>query len=120
MAKIATTRADLCESVYQRVGRSRSETAALVELVLKEIIDCLVRGETVKLLALGSFVVRRKGPRIGRNPKTGEEVVILPRRVVVFKPSTFLKRHINSAIYGNAPARISPSVAKRARTPVNG
>jgi integration host factor subunit alpha len=64
--------------------------------------------------------VRRKGPRIGRNPKTGEEVVILPRRVVVFKPSTFLKRHINSAIYGNAPARISPSVAKRARTPVNG
>ena len=64
------TRADLCEAVYQKVGLSRTESAALVELVLKEITDCLERGETVKLSSFGSFVVRKKGQRIGRNPKT--------------------------------------------------
>ena len=63
------------------------ESAALVELVLKEITDCLERGETVKLSSFGSFVVRKKGQRIGRNPKTGKEVPISPRRVMVFKPS---------------------------------
>ena len=79
------TRADLCEAVYQKVGLSRTESATLVELVLKEITDCLERGETVKLSSFGSFVVRKKGQRIGRNPKTGTEVPISPRRVMVFK-----------------------------------
>ena len=73
------TRADLCEAVYQKVGLSRTESATLVELVLKEITDCLERGETVKLSSFGSFVVRKKGQRIGRNPKTGKEVPISPR-----------------------------------------
>src|SRR6516165_9445400 len=62
------TRADLCEAVYQKVGLSRTESATLVELVLKEITDCLERGETVKLSSFGSFVVRKKGQRIGRIP----------------------------------------------------
>jgi integration host factor subunit alpha len=96
MAGKTITRADLCEAVYQKVGLSRSESAALVELVLKEITDCLERGETVKLSSFGSFVVRKKGQRIGRNPKTGKEVPISPRRVMVFKPSAILKQRINS------------------------
>jgi integration host factor subunit alpha len=89
------TRADLCEAVYQKVGLSRTESATLVELVLKEITDCLERGETVKLSSFGSFVVRKKGQRVGRNPKTGKEVPISPRRVMVFKPSAILKQRIN-------------------------
>ena len=89
------TRADLCESVYQKVGLSRAESAELVESFLNEISDCLVEGESVKLSSFGSFVVRSKNERIGRNPKTGEEVPILPRRVLVFKPSNVMKDKIN-------------------------
>ena len=90
MAGRTVTRADLCEAVYQQVGLSRTESAQLVEMVLKEIADCLARGETVKLSSFGSFVVRDKGERIGRNPKTGVEAAIKPRRVVTFKPSPVL------------------------------
>lgn len=89
------TRADLCEAVYQKVGLSRTESASLVELVLGEIGDCLERGETVKLSSFGSFIVRDKGQRVGRNPKSGQEVPIPPRRVMVFKPSNILKHRIN-------------------------
>jgi integration host factor subunit alpha len=96
MAGKTVTRADLCEAVYQKVGLSRTESSSLVELVLKEITDCLERGETVKLSSFGSFVVRQKGQRIGRNPKTGKEVPISPRRVMVFKPSAILKHKINA------------------------
>ena len=78
------TRVDLCDAVHRKVGLSRSESATLVELVFKEITDCLEHGETVKLSSFGSFVVRGKGARMGRNPKTGEEVPIKPRRVMVF------------------------------------
>lgn len=95
MSGKTVTRADLCEAVYQKVGLSRTESASLVELVLKEITDCLERGETVKLSSFGSFVVRKKGQRVGRNPKTGTEVPISPRRVMVFKPSAILKQRIN-------------------------
>ncbi|WP_436642104.1 integration host factor subunit alpha [Microbaculum sp. FT89] len=96
MGDKTVTRADLCEAVYQTVGLSRTESADLVELVLSEIADCLEQGETVKLSSFGSFVVREKGERIGRNPKTGEEVPIEPRRVLVFKPSAVLKQRINN------------------------
>ena len=95
MAGRTVTRADLSEAVYQKVGLSRSESAALVELVLSELCDCLAQGETVKLSSFGSFVVREKGQRIGRNPKTGIEVPIEPRRVLVFKPSNVLKSRLN-------------------------
>src|SRR5258708_1647754 len=96
------TRVDLYEAVYQKVGLSRSESSAFVELVLKEITDCLEKGETVKLSSFGSFVVRKKGQRIGRNPKTGTEVPISPRRVLVFKSSAILKRQINRQTSGKA------------------
>jgi integration host factor subunit alpha len=89
------TRADLCETVYQRVGLSRSESAELVEQVINIISEAVERGENVKLSSFGSFLVRSKGQRIGRNPKTGQEVPIEPRSVVVFKPSNILKANIN-------------------------
>jgi integration host factor subunit alpha len=95
MAK-TITRADLCEAVYKKVGLSHAESAGLVALVFKEITDCLESGETVKLSSFGSFVVRKKGPRIGRNPKTGKEVPISPRRVMLFKPSDVLRQRINT------------------------
>jgi integration host factor subunit alpha len=98
MSGSTVTRANLCEVVYQKVGLSRTESAALVELVLKEITDSLERGETVKLSSFGSFVVRDKGQRVGRNPKSGQEVPIPPRRVMVFKPSNVLKQRINAAL----------------------
>ena len=89
------TRADLCEAIYRKFGLSRTECVRLLELVLKEVTDCLERGETVKLLSFGSFVVRRKGQRMGRNPKTNVPVPISPRRVMVFKPSATLRLRIN-------------------------
>jgi integration host factor subunit alpha len=92
------TRADLCEAVYQKVGLSRTESAHLVEVVLDEISSCIIKGEPVKLSSFGSFIVRQKNERVGRNPKTGEEVPISPRRVMVFKPSNVLKDRVNTAL----------------------
>ena len=89
------TRAQLGESVYQEVGLSRNESADLLETVLDLVSDSLSRGETVKISSFGSFSVRQKGQRIGRNPKTGQEVPILPRKVLVFRPSQVLKNCIN-------------------------
>ena len=94
------TRADLAEAVFREVGLSRNESAKLVESVLGLIIDSLAQGETVKISSFGSFSVRLKGQRIGRNPKTGEEVPILPRKVLVFRASHVLKDQIN----GQPPA----------------
>jgi integration host factor subunit alpha len=95
MAGKNVTRVDLCAAVYEKVKLSRSESSGLVDLVLKEIADTLASGETVKLSSFGSFMVRKKGQRIGRNPKTGAEAPISPRRVVVFKSSAILKQQIN-------------------------
>jgi integration host factor subunit alpha len=91
------TRADLAESVYRKVGLSRTESAQLVEMVLDEICEAIVRGETVKLSSFATFHVREKNERIGRNPKTGQEVPILPRKVMTFKASNVLKQRILSA-----------------------
>lgn len=88
------TRAELAEAVYRKVGLSRTESAQLVEMVLQEICDAVVRGETVKLSSFATFQVRSKNERIGRNPKTGEEVPISPRRVMTFKASNVLKDRI--------------------------
>lgn len=98
MAGKTITRADLCEAVYQKVGLSRTESADLVEMVIDEISNRIVGGETVKLSSFGSFHVRSKGQRIGRNPKTGQEVPISPRKVLVFKPSNVLKQRLNEAL----------------------
>jgi integration host factor subunit alpha len=96
----AITRLDLYDAVYRKVGLSRRESANLAELVLREITDCIARGETVKLSSFGTFTVRAKGQRLGRNPKTGLEVPIAPRRVIVFKASAVMKRQINSSLTG--------------------
>jgi integration host factor subunit alpha len=94
-ARKTITRVELYDAVYRKVGLSRSESSALVELVLKEISDSVARGETVKLSSFGTFNVRQKGKRIGRNPKTGVEVPISSRRVVVFKASAIMKQQMN-------------------------
>jgi integration host factor subunit alpha len=91
----AVTRVRLYDVVYQKVELSRSESSALVELVLKEIADSVARGEAVKLSSFGTFTVRKKGQRMGRNPKTGVDVPISSRRVVVFKASAVIKQRIN-------------------------
>jgi integration host factor subunit alpha len=90
------TRADLAEAVFEKVGLPRNEAADLVELVLKEIVSGLERGEPVKLSSFGSFGIREKAQRIGRNPKTGETVPITPRRVLVFKASNIMKERIKT------------------------
>jgi len=89
------TRAQLAEAVYAQVGLSRNESAALLESVLERISATLEAGEAVKIAAFGTFLVRQKGKRVGRNPKTGVEVPILPRRVLTFRPSQVLKARIN-------------------------
>lgn len=98
MSGKTVTRTDLSEAVYQKLGLSRVESAELVEMVLDTISERVVEGESVKLSSFGSFLVRSKNERIGRNPKTGEEVPITPRRVMVFKPSNILK---NAVLKGN-------------------
>jgi integration host factor subunit alpha len=105
------TRADLSEAVYQEVGLSRHESAQLVETVLKHISDALAQGQSVKISSFGSFSVRQKGQRVGRNPKTGAVVPILPRRVLVFRASHVLKNNINKALSagGSSPAAASAS-----------
>lgn len=89
------TRADLAEAVYEEVGLSRNESSDLVESVLDEMMDALVEGDNVKISSFGSFSVKEKGERIGRNPKTGVEVPIKPRKVLVFRASHVLKDRIN-------------------------
>ena len=92
----SVTRVHLSGAVYREVGLTRSESLAMVEIVLKEITYWLEKGEPVRLFSLGSFIVRKKKQRTGRNPKTGTEVTIAPRRIVMFKPSAILKQRINS------------------------
>lgn len=109
MSDTTVTRADLAEAVYQEVGLSRNDSATLVETVLGEIVDALTRGETVKISSFGSFSVRQKGRRIGRNPKTGDEVPILPRKVLVFRASHVLKNKINRALTKPAAPAAKPA-----------
>ena len=112
MAGHTVTRAQLTEAVYQEVGLSRNESAELVESVIAEISEALERGEMVKISSFGSFAVRHKGQRVGRNPKTGQEVPISPRRVLVFRASHALKHQINN---GNSPTESAPDIAAAAR-----
>ena len=109
MAGHTVTRAQLTEAVYQEVGLSRNESAELVESVIAEISHALERGEMVKISSFGSFAVRRKGQRVGRNPKTGQEVAISPRRVLVFRASHALKDQINNGL--NKPGQPGPGAS---------
>ncbi|MEM6623386.1 MAG: integration host factor subunit alpha [Pseudomonadota bacterium] len=99
MAGNTLTRSDLSEAVYREIGLSRNESSDLVESILQHVSEALVSGDQVKISSFGTFQVREKGERMGRNPKTGEEVPIKPRRVLVFRPSHILKDRVNA---GNA------------------
>ena len=95
MSENTITRAQLTEAVYQEVGLSRNESADLVESVLEEMCSCLEKGEEVKLSSFGTFSVQSKRERVGRNPKTGVEARITPRRVLSFRPSHILKSRVD-------------------------
>lgn len=88
----------MAEAIYREIGLSRTESAMLVESILEHFIKALSRGETVKISGFGTFTVRQKRERMGRNPKTGKEVPITPRKVLVFKPSNVIKDRVNSAL----------------------
>ena len=94
MSETTLTRMDLSEAVFRQVGLSRNESAQLVESVLAHMSDALVAGETVKISSFGTFSLRDKAARVGRNPKTGEEVPISPRRVLIFRPSHLMKDRV--------------------------
>src|SRR3954463_12483051 len=113
MAGHTVTRAQLAEAVYQQVGLSRNESAELVESVIAEIAQALERGDIVKISSFGSFAVRQKGQRVGRNPKTGEEVPISPRRVLVFRASHTLKHQIKGAQSRFGPSSPEPMAPPR-------
>ena len=90
-----TTRSTLSEAVFKNVGLSRNESANLVDSVFSEILSSLIKGDDVKISSFGTFIVRQKKERIGRNPKTGEEVPITARSVVTFRASNVLKSKVN-------------------------
>ncbi len=96
MAARTLTRADLSDAVHQQIGLSRADSAQLVEQVLDSICGALVQGQNVKISSFGTFMLRDKGRRIGRNPKTGKEVPIEPRRVLTFRPSQLMRDRINA------------------------
>ncbi len=98
MSRGTVTRADLTEAIYREIGLSRSESAELVESVINHIIDALLRGESVKLAGFGTFSLRDKAERMGRNPKTGKAVPITSRRVLAFKPSQVVRERVDSAL----------------------
>ena len=104
MAGKTLTRADLSEAVHREVGLSRTESADLVKEIIDTVADAVVEGDRVKLSSFGTFMVRDKGGRIGRNPKTGQEVPITPRRVLVFRPSQVMKSRINKSDGGEVQA----------------
>ncbi|MFN3433051.1 MAG: integration host factor subunit alpha [Sphingomonas sp.] len=88
------TRADLSEALHRQIGLSRTDSAKIVEQILGEMCDALARGENVKISGFGTFVLRDKGERVGRNPKTGVEVPIAPRRVLTFRASQMMRERI--------------------------
>ena len=91
------TRADLSESLHKEIGLSRADSAKIVEQILHEMCAALSRGENVKISGFGTFVLRDKGKRVGRNPKTGVEVPIAPRRVLTFRASQMMRERIAAA-----------------------
>lgn len=98
------TRADLTDAVHNALGISRNESSDYIERILEELTVALEQGQTVKISSFGTFSVRQKKLRMGRNPKTGEEVPITPRRVVTFRASHVLKDQINAALAGKSAA----------------
>jgi integration host factor subunit alpha len=100
VSEFTVTRADISEAIYKEIGLSRTESSILVESILDHIATSLIKGELVKISGFGTFSVRDKKERMGRNPKTGRQVPITSRRVLTFKPSNVLKDRVNSALTG--------------------
>lgn len=116
MSDKTLTRADLVEAVVESVGLPRHEAAELVETVLQELSSTLASGESVKLSSFGSFGIREKRQRIGRNPKTGKEVPITPRRVLVFRASNIMKKRIDETIKADLGKAGSAKTNSRSKT----
>jgi integration host factor subunit alpha len=91
------TRADLAEALHKQIGLSRADSARVVEQILGKMCEALSNGENVKISGFGTFVLRDKGERVGRNPKTGVEVPIAPRRVLTFRASQMMRERIMAA-----------------------
>jgi integration host factor subunit alpha len=102
------TKADLVDSIYEKIGFSKKEAADLVELIFDTIKDQLAAGEKIKISGFGNFVVREKKPRMGRNPQTGQSIEISARRVLTFKPSQVLRAEVNSSLEGKPIEPNSP------------
>jgi len=94
MAEQTLTRMDLADAIFEEVGLSRNESSEIVDSIINHVSDALVRGENVKISSFGTFNIRDKNARVGRNPKTGEEVPISPRRVLSFRPSQSMKDRV--------------------------
>ncbi|MEM7241575.1 MAG: integration host factor subunit alpha [Pseudomonadota bacterium] len=94
MTEQTLTRMDLADAIFEEVGLSRNESSEIVDSILNHVSDALVRGENVKISSFGTFNIRDKNARVGRNPKTGEEVPISPRRVLSFRPSQTMKERV--------------------------
>lgn len=95
VSKSTMTKADIVEKVYQKIGFSKKEASELVEMVFDTLKGQLQSGEKVKISGFGNFLVRGKGERVGRNPQTGEQIMISARRVLTFRPSQVLKAMLN-------------------------
>ena len=104
------TRAHLAETIYTQVGLSRNESADLLETVLERMSAALESGESVKISGFGTFSVRQKGRRVGRNPKTGDRVEVPAKKIPFFKPSKELKDLVNGETVAPAPAAPSPAM----------
>lgn len=105
MAGKTLTRADLSEAVHREVGLSRTESAELVKSIIGAVAEAVIEGDRVKLSSFGTFISRSKGGRVGRNPKTGKEVPITPRRVLIFRPSQVMKNRINARKSGGGASK---------------
>ena len=90
------TRADVAETIYEEVGLSRKDSGDILDMVIDEIKAELVKGNDVKLSSFGTLALRKKNPRVGRNPKTGVEAEISARTVISFKPSQNMRKAINA------------------------
>ena len=97
MSSDTLTRADLAEALHRQIGLSRAESSRLVEQILAHMCEAMTQGENVKISGFGTFVLRDKGERVGRNPKTGVEVPIAPRRVLTFRASQTMRERIMEA-----------------------
>lgn len=95
------TKADIVEKLYSKIGLSKKESTDIVELVFDTMKETLEKGDRIKISGFGNFVIRKKNPRIGRNPQTGEEIEISARKVLTFKPSQVLKAALNKGRYGS-------------------